>query len=186
MSSQKVHVSPNDLLLNSYKLAQKVVDSGFRPNWLVALWRGGTPIGIAMQEYLEHARGISTDHIAIRTSSYKNGVQGDEIRVHNLHYIIENANAHDRILFVDDIFDSGRSIQAVLEKLKEKMRDNFPQYRIATIYWKPENNKTNLVPDFWMFETDRWIVFPHELEGLSKDEIRDFKGHEIATFIENS
>src|SRR5947209_7525798 len=97
----KRYISPNELLLLSYKLAKQMTESDFKPNWLVALWRGGAPIGIAVQEFLEY-KGIKTDHISIRTSCYEHGIQGKTINVHNLHYIIENANVNDRLIIVDD------------------------------------------------------------------------------------
>jgi hypothetical protein len=50
------------------ELAIRIVRSGFRPTFLVALWRGGAPIGITVQEVLEY-HGIQTDHVAIRTST---------------------------------------------------------------------------------------------------------------------
>ena len=37
--------------------------------------------------------------------------------------------------------------------------------------WKPEKNVTSYRPDFHVRELDRWIVFPHEIEGLTREEI---------------
>jgi hypothetical protein len=52
------------------------------------------------------------------------------------------------------------------------MRLNMPgNVRIATPWYKPGNNRTRLVPDYYLHETDKWIVFPHELVGLTLDEI---------------
>ena len=39
-------------------------------------------------------------------------------------------------------------------------------------YFKPTKNKTNRKPDYYIHETDNWLVFPHELEGLTAEEIR--------------
>jgi hypoxanthine phosphoribosyltransferase len=70
------------------------------------------------------------------------------------------------------VFDSGHSIEALLRELTAKMRKNMPgQVRIATPWYKPANNQTALVPDYYLHETDRWIVFPHELVGLTREEI---------------
>lgn len=169
----KTYISAQDLLEDSFQLAVNIYESGFRPHFIVAIWRGGTPVGIAVQEYLEH-RGVETDHIAIRTSSYY-GIdqQSKEIRVHGLHYIIENVNAEDELLIVDDVFDSGRSIKAVLDDLSEKTRRNMPEtIKVACPYYKPSRNATDIVPDFYIHETDSWLVFPHEISGLSDEEIR--------------
>jgi hypoxanthine phosphoribosyltransferase len=66
---EKLYVSANQLLDDSYRLADQVFKSGFVPDFVVGVWRGGTPIGIAVQEYLDY-RGISTDHCAMRAISY--------------------------------------------------------------------------------------------------------------------
>ena len=76
------------------------------------------------------------------------------------------------MLIVDDVWDTGLSIDAVIEHLAEESRRNTPHdIRVATAYYKPQNNKTDRAPDFYVHETDRWLVFPHELHGLEADEI---------------
>ena len=172
----KTYISASELLQDSFRLAAEIHRSSFKPDFIVGIWRGGTPVGIAIQEYFEFI-GIETDHIAVRTSSYYGiGKQSRKIRVHGLHYIIEEANASDSLLIVDDVFDSGRSIRALLKSLKGKMRLNMPEtIRIACPWYKPGNNKTKLVPDYFIHKTDEWIVFPHEISGLTIDEIRNGK-----------
>ena len=49
---EKLFISSNQLLEDSFKLAWKVYESGFRPNYIVGVWRGGAPVGIAVQELL--------------------------------------------------------------------------------------------------------------------------------------
>jgi hypothetical protein len=52
------------------------------------------------------------------------------------------------------------------------MRRNMPKdIRIATAWFKPKYNLTDIVPDYYNNETDQWLVFPHELEGLTREEI---------------
>ena len=69
MSDEKIFIQPAELLQDSFRLGAKILESGFLPDYIVAIWRGGTPIGIAVQELLDYA-GVETDHIAIRTSYY--------------------------------------------------------------------------------------------------------------------
>ena len=122
----KTFITAQELLRDSFWLARQVVESGFKPNFIIGVWRGGAPVGIAIQEYLDFV-GIETDHIAIRTSSYLGIDKQDKtVRVHGLDYIIDNINADDRVLLVDDVFDSGRSLVAVLEGLRKKTRRNMP------------------------------------------------------------
>ena len=173
---KKHYITANELLSDSFLLAKKVYDSGFRPDFIIGVWRGGAPVGIAIQEYLDYV-GISTDHISIRTSSYTGINQQDKtVRVHGLDYIIDNINASDNVLLVDDVFDSGRSIRAIFERMKEKTRRNMPEnMKVATPWYKPNRNITDYEPEFYIHKTDHWLVFPHELRGLSLSEIKEYK-----------
>ncbi len=168
----KIFITASSLLQDSFRLAAKVHRSGFRPDFIVGIWRGGTPVGIAIQEYFEYV-GVETDHIAVRTSAYVGiGQRSKTIRVHGLHYVIEEANADNSLLVVDDVFDSGHSVEALLAELSSKMRLNMPRnVKIAMPWYKPGSNQTSLKPDFYLHETEKWIVFPHELAGLSFEEI---------------
>ena len=168
----KLFISADQLLKDSMELARRVVASGMRPTFLVAMWRGGAPIGITVQEVLEY-HSIHADHIAIRTSYYSGiDVQNKTVRVHATDYLVSRLEAEDELLIVDDVFDSGRSLEAVIEELTRRCRRNLPEkIRIATVYYKPERRRTALVPDFYVHETSRWLVFPHEIQGLTREEI---------------
>jgi hypoxanthine phosphoribosyltransferase len=77
-----------------------------------------------------------------------------------------------RLLLFDEVFDTGKSIEGVVDELRRRCRPNLPdQIRIATVYYKPARNRSALVPDFYVRTTDQWLVFPHELEGLTREEI---------------
>lgn len=169
---QKIFISADQLLRDSLELARRVVASGMRPTFLVAMWRGGTPIGIAVQEVLEY-HSIHADHIAIRTSSYS-GIdeQHKTVRVHATDYLVSRLSAEDELLIVDDVFDSGHSLEAVIDELERRCRRNLPQkIRIATVYYKPQRRRSALRPDFFVHETSHWLVFPHEIQGLTREEI---------------
>ena len=170
--SDKYFISAQQLLDDSFRLGLEVLDSGFRPDFIVGVWRGGTPVGIVVQEVLDYFE-VASDHIAIRTSSYSGiGKRTGAIRVHGLSYIVKNVNAEHSLLIVDDVWDTGLSIDAVITHLREESRRNTPHdIRIATAYYKPANNRTSMVPDYFVHETDRWLVFPHELHGLDASEI---------------
>ena len=171
-AAPKTYISAQSLLEDSFRLGMQILDSGFRPSFIVGVWRGGTPVGIAVQELLDFF-DVKTDHIAIRTSFYRGIARtGSRIRVHGMQYIIDNVNADQSLLIVDDVFDTGLSIDAVISHLRRKARRNAPtDTRIATVYFKPGNNRTERVPDYYVHETERWLVFPHELHGLTREEI---------------
>lgn len=182
--AEKQFITAQELLEDSFRLGSLVLRSGFRPDFIVGVWRGGTPVGIAVQELLEY-RGVSSDHIAIRTSSYEAiEKRGKQIRIHGLGYIVGNAGAEHRLLIVDDVYDTGLSIQAIIDSLRERSRRNTPHdIRVATVFYKPGNNRTGRRPDFFVHETDKWLVFPHELNGLDAGEIARHKP-ELARSLE--
>ncbi|MBX2886567.1 MAG: hypothetical protein KTR32_41815 [Granulosicoccus sp.] len=178
MTDTKVYISAQQLLEDSLELGRQILVSDFRPNFIVGVWRGGTPVGIMVQELLDFY-GVETDHISIRTSSYSamNKREG-KVRVHGLNYLISSMNAEDGLLIVDDVFDTGLSVSSIIRKLREKSRKNLPEdIRVATAYFKPSKNRTNFEPDFYAHRTDEWLVFPHEIEGLSRHEIAQHKPH---------
>lgn len=185
---QKKYVAANDLLLDSFKLALKVRDAGFRPDFLVGLWRGGSAVGIAVQEGLEHF-GIETDHIAVRTSytglpGYTQMVdKADSIRVHGLDYLLERVCAEHSLLIVDDVYSTGFSVQAVIEQLSLKARRNLPHdIRVATVWYRP-SSRTARPPDYYIHETRDWLILPYELSGVDIDELREHKP-ELAPIID--
>lgn len=168
----KIFISAGELLESSFRLAHQVYEDGFRPDFIVGVWRGGTPVGVAVQEYFEY-RGVGTDHIAVRTRSYT-GIdqQSSEIHVHGLHYLVENANADDGLLIVDDVFDTGRSVDALVREIRRQSRRNTPEdIRIACAWYKPTRRKVELEPDYFVHQSHEWLVFPHELHGLTREEI---------------
>ena len=169
---EKIFISAESLLRDSMQLARDIVRSGFRPTFLVAVWRGGSPIGIVVQEVLEY-HGVATDHIAIRTSSYTGiGQRAKTVRVHALDYLVSRLTFEDSLLLIDDVFDSGHSLEAVLAELQRRCRRNLPGLiRIATVYYKPARNTSSLTPDYYVHATQGWLVFPHEICGLTREEI---------------
>ena len=99
-----------------------------------------------------------------------------KVRVHAVDYLVSRLSADDALLLVDDVFDSGHSLEAVIAELERRCRRNLPErIRIATVYYKPSRNISRLTPDYYVRATDRWLVFPHEIQGLSREEILHHK-----------
>lgn len=166
------------LIEDAFRLGVQVYESGFRPNFIVGLWRGGSTIGIYVQECLQ-TLGVATDHIALRTSyqgmeSYEKMVASPQqnIRVHGTHYLLDNLNHDDRLLIVDDVFSTGYSIAAVLNRLDSQLKRNMPaDTRVATLYQRPGAAKTGVLPDYSLHQTEDWLVFPYEINGLTRPDI---------------
>ena len=175
---ERRYVGADELLRDSFQLAATVHEAGFKPDFLVGLWRGGSAVGIAVQEGLEYF-GIRTDHIAIRTSytgahRYSEMVsKADQIRVHGLQYLLENLCSHHAMLIVDDVYSTGSSVKAVIDQLTRKTRRNLPHdIRIATVWYRP-TDRTLITPDYFIHETSDWLVLPYEMSGISLQDLRD-------------
>ncbi|MEL7538245.1 MAG: phosphoribosyltransferase family protein [Pseudomonadota bacterium] len=169
----KVYIDAQTLLDDSFRLGAAVVESGFEPSFILALWRGGAPIGIAVQEFLAY-HGVRTDHIAIRTAHYAGGIDQRHhgVQIYGISYLLKNMCFDDRLLIVDDVFDTGHTIDALIKHLTDKARRNTPEdIRVAVPYYKPTRNLTDRVPDYYLHETEDWLKFPHSLEGLSDAEV---------------
>ena len=120
---EKHFIQSQQLLKDSFELAWRVYESGYRPNYIVGVWRGGAPIGIAVQEFLD-VLGVKSDHIAIRTSYYSGIAERKKsVQVYGLNYIIRKLESEDSLLIVDDVHDTGISIQKIILDLLKELRD---------------------------------------------------------------
>ena len=132
---EKLYIRSEDLLKDSFQLAWNVYESGFKPNYIVGVWRGGAPIGIAVQEFLS-VLGVKSDHVAIRTSYYTGiDAKKDSVQVYGLNYVIRKLESEDRLLIVDDVHDTGNSISQIITDLKKACKKNTPVIKIATPYY---------------------------------------------------
>jgi hypoxanthine phosphoribosyltransferase len=171
----KTVLSAQDLLEDSFRLGVQILESGFEPTLIIAIWRGGTPVGMAVQEVFAYC-GVESDHIAIRTSSYTGVDERGAVAVHGLNYIIKKIRHDDRVLIIDDVFDTGNTIKAVVQEIRDRARGNTPEeIRVAVPWFKPTRNQTDMVPDFYLTETSEWLVFPHELDALTPEEMLEAK-----------
>ena len=183
--ARRRYVTETELLHDAYRLGVRIANSGFRPSFIVGLWRGGSAVGIYVQECLQRL-GIETDHIAIRTS-YRGlpgyaAMVGDpdaEIRVHGTQYLLETVGHEDGLLIVDDVFGSGSTMRAVTSRLASRLKRNLPAtVRTAAVWYRPGPDLVGgdrAGPDYRVHETADWLVMPYELAGLSHAELRAHK-----------
>ncbi len=177
---RKKFIAADDFLRDSFQLAADIHKAGFHPDFLVGLWRGGSAVGIAVQEGLDYL-GVPTDHIAIRTSyrgaaSYSEMVnRAGGIRVHGLQYLLENLSSHHSMLIVDDVYSTGSSVKAVIDQLAQRTRRNMPRdIRVASVWYRP-TERTLRTPDFFVHETRDWLALPYELTGMTPAELREHR-----------
>jgi hypoxanthine phosphoribosyltransferase len=183
---EKSFLTPDQTRLDSYKLGQKVLASNFQPTHMVTFWRGGTFPACCVDEIIEYT-GIEVDHVAIRTKRCKEpGVFYNNVQIFQLGYLVKVLESESKLLIVDDIFDSGLTIDAFINELTNRLGDKMPKdVRIAVVDYKPENSKVNLKPDYYLnvLPGKTWRQYCHELEGLTIEEIEEHYGVEIANVV---
>ncbi|MGN0854626.1 MAG: phosphoribosyltransferase [Kiritimatiellia bacterium] len=169
MDLRKKFLSADELLRDSWRLAARVKASGWQPDLLIALWRGGAAVGVAVHEFLK-AQGWDIRHIPLKCASYTGiGENAGDVVFTFGDEIFGRLHAGDKVLVVDDVFDTGKTARAVKSRTAAAGAD----MRMACVYWKPAKNQTDLRPDYFVKDVGSdWLVFPHEIEGLTPEERR--------------
>ena len=166
----KRHIGAEEYLHDQWRLAAAVRASGWRPDWLVGLWRGGAPVALSVHEFLK-ASGWNVRHVPLKCASYDGiGSNAGEVAFTLGDEVFAMFGRGEKVLFVDDVFDTGKTAAAI----SARMAGVGAEMKLACVYWKPGKNRTGAGPDFFAKDVgDDWIVFPHEIDGLSADEVRD-------------
>lgn len=166
--NDKRYLSADEYLRDIWRLAAAVRASGWRPDVLVALWRGGAPVGVAVHEFFKVA-GWEVRHVPLKCASYDGiGSNPGDVVFSGGESVFGTLRSGERVLVVDDVFDTGKTAAAV----KVRVDATGAEMRMACVYWKPQKNVTPLKPDYFVKDVGLdWLVFPHELEGLTKEEM---------------
>lgn len=165
---QKSFLSADEFLRDSWRLAAKITDSNWKPDTLIALWRGGAFAGMAVHEFFK-VKGWNVAHLPMKCASYTGiGENAGEVVFSLGREIFSMIKKGEKVLVIDDVFDTGKTAKAIKTKLEEIGAEP----KIATVYFKPNKNQTDITPDYYTKALDdKWIVFPHELEDLNAEEL---------------
>lgn len=166
---EKTFLSAEEYQHDIWKLAAEIRKSEWKPDYLIGLWRGGAPVAIGVHEFLK-ATGWKIEHLPLKCFSYTGiGEQVDHVEFFAGDAVFSMFESTDKVLFIDDVFDTGRTAKAVMEKMAKIGADA----RFAAVYWKKDKNLTALTPDYTARVLGgEWLVFPHEIEGLTSEEVR--------------
>ena len=182
----KEFISPDVIRNNSLKMAHRIVQDGFIPDVIYVSLRGGAYVANVLSEYFKLARKDVHPvlYAAVVARSYSDIRCRSRVMVDGWTYSPEHLRSGDRILLVDDIFDTGRTINHLVEILLEK---GIPRKDIKVAvhdykYFTELKEQLPIQPDYWCRlleitkpEDDRWIHYlSHELVGLSKDELEEY------------
>jgi hypoxanthine phosphoribosyltransferase len=151
MSETRQYLAPGwdrvyEMLL---EMALRIQRSGFHPELIVGVSRGGWAPGRILSDLLENA------HTANLKIEFYTGL-GKTSRKPIVTQPITEDITHKNILVVDDVSDTGESLLLALDHVREK---NPGQVRTATVFYKPHSK---LKPDYFAGETSDWIIFPWE------------------------
>jgi hypoxanthine phosphoribosyltransferase len=164
--NNKIFLTADHFQEDCFQLARKIYDdTTWRPELILALWRGGAQPGVIISEVFSFL-GLNIPHNIIKCSSYESIGEQSNIRFFGADDILKEIQPGQRVLIVDDVFDTGRTAAAVRQRLTHA------DTRFAMVYWKPEASKVDFAPDYYIHKCNQWIVFPHELKDLTRDEIR--------------
>lgn len=145
----------------SLLLARQVWNAGFDPTHILTPVRGGPPIANYVHEFLRY-KGLDPRYLVVNTEGYDDTVPKATTTVEGIGNLPQ-LTATDRVVIIDDIFDSGRSIDSIVNAMHARYLPDHPTIRIGTLFYKPAENKTSRSPDFYVEKTSDWIVFRHEL-----------------------
>lgn len=180
----KIFVSANDLLVDTFHLALSIEEADFKPDVILGIWRGGATVAMTIQEYFSY-RGQDAEHLSIRLD--KVGTNGSSRIIADsdgLDFLCTKIGKATNLLIVEDIFATGKTIQAISDGLYERLGEDAPEnMRLAAPWYKPVAAESDREPDFYLRTTEKWVVFPHELTGLTESEIKIGK-KDFATLVE--
>jgi hypoxanthine phosphoribosyltransferase len=171
---------------NALKLARRIYEDGFIPDVIYVSLRGGAYLGNVISEYFKFilkAGERPVYYAAVVARSYTGVGEPEQIRIEGWTYDPEYLRTGDRVLLVDDIFDTGRTINCLAQIILEK---GIPRKDIKIAvhdykYFFDKPSQLPVQPDYWcrkhelsLREEERWIHYEsHELAGLSDAELEE-------------
>jgi uncharacterized protein len=168
---------------NALKLAHQIHSEGFVPDVIYVSLRGGAYLGNVISEYFKIVRRNERPvyYAAVVARSYTDVRQNEKVMVDGWTYAPEHLRSGDKVLLIDDIFDTGHTINCLAEIILEK---GIPRndLKIAVHDYKFFHDKDPqlpIQPDYWCRRHDlscsdesRWIHYlSHELVGLTEQEL---------------
>ena len=183
---KKDFITYNNVRNNALKLANQIHTDGFVPDVIYVLLRGGAYLGNVFSEYFKIVKGNDRPvfYAAVVARSYTNIKEQSAVMIDGWTYNPEYLRNGDKVLLVDDIYDSGRTINHLGEVI---INHGIPRHdlKIAVHDFKDikyKKDKLPLVPDYSCRthiiekpEDDVWIHYmSHELVGLTENELKEY------------
>ena len=170
---------------NALKMAHRIYQDGFNPDIIYVSLRGGVYLGNVISEYFKIVQHKTRPvyYAAMVARSYTGVSESDEVKVEGWTYPPDSLRTGDRILLVDDIFDSGKTINHLATMIMEK---GIPRKDLKVVvhdykYFHDKAEQFPVQPDYWCRRHDlsvqdeaMWIHYSsHELIGLTREELEE-------------
>jgi hypoxanthine phosphoribosyltransferase len=183
---KKEFLSYDTLRNNTLKLAYRIYQEGFIPDVIYVSLRGGAYLGNVISEYFKIIRRGARPvyYAAVVARSYTDVLKQDKVTVEGWTYDPAHLRTGDRVLLVDDIFDSGCTINHLAGIILEK---GIPRRDLKVAvhdykYFYDKGEQLPIQPDYWcrrhelsVKDEDVWIHYmSHELVGLSAGELEQY------------
>lgn len=140
-------------------IACKIQESGFQPDVIVGISRGGWPPARVLSDLLDNPNLAN-----VKAEFYLGVAETKENPI--LTQPVSMDVADKKVLVVDEVSDTGKSLRLVKEHI---INQGAGDAKIATVYYKPWSI---VLPDYYGKETSRWIVFPWEIRETVKKLVR--------------
>lgn len=163
-----LHIDPDEFLIDTFRLGRKLYQTGFRPRHAISIWRGGTPVGLGVDTYFK-CQGLRINHTTIATESYTGIDERGSVTIKGLDHVIKVVCPEDGLLIIDDVYESGRTIESIIATLRDEARANAPKkIVVGTVHSKPSKHDDSELPVVSLHDLpgDVWIDYPHELADL--------------------
>lgn len=146
-----LYISPSQIFKLSYKLGKKIKESGFKPDCLLGVSRGGLCITRILSDYLD------VEDVRIIGVIYYKRIKTTKTKPKLVQDLDVKSLKKKKLLLIDDVADTGGSLVFIVNLLKRRGIKNF---KIATIHHKPWSR---FKPDYFVAEADKWIIYPWEV-----------------------
>lgn len=154
-----IYYSPNEIFDMIYKLGDKIKGS-FNPDCLIGMSRGGLWVVRVLSDY------FNNPNVFIIMTKYYKGIESTKRKLEILQDLDEKIVAGKKVLIVDDVADTGVSMSKGLELIKNK---GAAKAKTATLHYKPWSI---IKPDYFVEQTEKWIVYPWEINETIKSIIK--------------
>ena len=168
--AEKLIIDWKEYNLITEKLAIQIHQSGYKPDILIGIMRGGAPI----IDVLSRIFKLKCAYLAVESYSGK-GIEDKQGQLMFAREISSLANEKDfdRVLLIDDLSDTGLTLNKSIEWLRSygPTKNYITEVKTACL-WKKKSS--SFEPDFCpiRLDSDPWIVQPTEhYEELSIEDI---------------